>query len=101
MEAHRAEADALSAHLLYQKLLEGRGEGREELFTPKSLIYKAKKEQPVTKRQKEYLQDLIKCHRIDVTVQIDTLSRNEASRMIDRILSQYGRKAKIKEVNLQ
>ena len=65
------------------------------------MIYKAKKEQPVTKRQKEYLQDLIKCHRIDVTVQIDTLSRNEASRMIDRILSQYGRKAKIKEVNLQ
>ena len=101
VEAHRAEADALSAHLLYQKLLEGCGEGREELFTPKSLIYKAKKEQPVTKRQKEYLQDLIKCHRIDVTVQIDTLSRNEASRMIDRILSQYGRKAKIKEVNLQ
>lgn len=47
------------------------------------------------------MQDLIKCHRIDVTVQIDTLSRNEASRMIDRILSQYGRKAKIKEVNLQ
>ena len=65
VEAHRAEADALSAHLLYQKLLEGRGEGREELFTPKSLIYKAKKEQPVTKRQKEYLQDLVKCHRID------------------------------------
>ena len=91
VEAHRAEADALSAHLLYQKLLTGRGEGREELFAPKSLIYKAKK----------YLQDLIKCHRIDITVQIDTLSRNEASRMIDRILSQYGRMAKIKEVNLQ
>ncbi len=101
VEAHRAEADALSAHLLYQKLLTGRREGTEELFAPKSLIYKAKREQPATKRQKEYLQDLIKCHRIDITVQIDTLSRNEASRMIDRILSQHGRMAKIKEVNLQ
>ena len=55
------------------------------------MIYKAKKEQPVTKRQKEYLQDLIKCHRIDVTVQIDAMSRSEVSRMIDNIISQYGR----------
>lgn len=99
--AHRAEADALSAHLLYQKLAEKCTGDREALFIPKSLIYKAKKEQPATKRQKEYLQDLIKCHRIDVTVQIDSISRNEASRMIDQILTQYGRKAKIKEVNLR
>ena len=101
VQAHRAEADAVSAHLLYQCMLARHSGEREELFTPKSLIYRAKREQPATKRQKEYLQDLIKCHRIDVTVQIDSLSRNEASRMIDQILSQYGRKAKIKEVNLQ
>lgn len=101
VQAHRAEADALSAHLLYQRMFARHSGEREELFVPKSLIYRAKREQPATKRQKEYLQDLIKCHRIDVTVQIDSLSRNEASRMIDQILSQYGRKAKIKEVNLQ
>ena len=55
------------------------------------MIYKAKREQPATKRQKEYLQDLVKCHRIDITVQIDDISRSEASRMIDTIISQYGR----------
>ena len=88
VQAHRAEADAVSAHLLYQCMLARHSGEREELFTPKSLIYRAKREQPATKRQKEYLQYLIKCHRIDITVQIESLSRNEASRMIDQILSQ-------------
>ena len=57
-------------------------------FVPCPLIHKAKREQPATKRQKEYLQDLIKCHRIDITLQTDTLSRSEASRLIDQIILQ-------------
>lgn len=89
--AHRAEADARSAHLLYERLLETAGEDRPELFAPKSLFYKAKRSQPATKRQKEYLQDLLKCHRIDVTVQTETLSRSEASRLIDHIILTHGR----------
>lgn len=89
--AHRAEADAESAHFLYQELARRYASERPELFEPKALIYKAKRDQPATKRQKEYLHDLIKCHRIDVTVQIDAMSRSEASRMVDQILSQYGR----------
>ena len=89
--AHRAEADAQSSHLLYQQLLKRHGNERPELFLAHPLAYKAKREQPATKRQKEYLQDLIKCHRIDVTVQIEDLSRSEASRMIDKIILQYGK----------
>ncbi len=89
--AHRAEADAESAHLLYEKLKALYGKEREELFVPCPLIHKAKREQPATKRQKEYLQDLIKCHRIDITLQTDTLSRSEASRLIDQIILQRGR----------
>ena len=89
--AHRAQADAEAAHRLYQELLKLHSQDRPELFTSKPLIYKAKREQPATKRQKEYLQDLVKCHRIDITVQIDDISRSEASRMIDTIISQYGR----------
>ncbi len=100
-QAHRAEADALSAHLLFQELLSRCEDQETDLFVPKSLIYKAKREQPATKRQKDYLRDLIKCHRIDITVQIDSMSRSEVSRMIDQIISQYGRMAKIKEVNVQ
>jgi DNA polymerase-3 subunit alpha (Gram-positive type) len=90
-EAHRAEADAESAHFLYQKLKERHGDARPELFTPKPLIYKAKREQPATKRQKEYLQDLLKYHRIDVTVCIDSLSRSEASRLVDKIILKHGK----------
>ena len=50
-----------------------------------------KRQQPATKRQKEYLQDLLKCHRIDITVQLDDISRSDASRLIDKIILQYGR----------
>ena len=89
--AHRAEADAEAAHLLYQKLMDRHGEEKPELFTAKPLIYKAKRDQPATKRQKDYLRDLVKCHRIDITVQIDDMSRSEVSRMIDKVISRYGR----------
>ena len=89
--AHRAQADAEAAHRLYQVMMARHGEEHPEAFAAKPLIYKAKREQPATKRQKEYLHDLLKCHRIDVTVQIDAMSRSEVSRMIDNIISQYGR----------
>ena len=93
-KAHRAQADAVSAHLLYQKLLQKHGEEKRELFEPKPLEVKIKRQQPATKRQKDYLRDLAKYHRINVTVQIDALSRSEASRLIDQMISQYGRMIK-------
>ena len=89
--AHRALSDAMSAHLLYQKLMEQFGEARSELFEAKKLVFKAKKERPATKRQKEHLQDLLKYHRIETAVHIDKLSGNEISRMIDNIIFTYGR----------
>ena len=89
--AHRALADAVSTHKLYQALKKRYQNDNLEAFEPKSLIYKVKKEQPATKRQKEVLRDLIKYHKICVTVQIEYMSRNEVSRMTDKIISQYGR----------
>lgn len=89
--AHRALWDAMASHLLYQTLKSSFGEVQPEAFDTKSLIYKVKKEQPATKRQKQHLRDLIKYHKICLTVQIDSLSRNEVSRMTDTIISQYGR----------
>lgn len=90
-DAHRALADAYAASNLYRELQKRYGSEQPEAFESKSLIYKVKKEQPATKRQKEGLRELIKYHRIDITVQIDHLSRNEVSRMTDKIISQYGR----------
>lgn len=90
-QAHRALADAVDAHLLYQALCRSHGMGNSEEFTEKPLIYKVKREQPASKKQKEHLRYLLKYHKIDLPVQIDSLSRNEISRITDKIISQYGR----------
>lgn len=89
--AHRALSDARDAHRLYQALAERWGEAEPETFAPKPLIYKVKREQPASKKQKEDLRYLLKYHKIDLPVQIDFLSRNEVSRLTDKIISQYGR----------
>ena len=62
-----------------------------ELFATMPLNCRMKRQQPATKRQKEYLQDLLKCHRINITVQLNDISRSDASRLIDKIILQYGR----------
>ena len=89
--SHRALADAEAAHRLYQVLKARYGGAEPGRFTAKKLICKVKREQPATKRQKQRLQELLKCHRIETSVQIDYLTRNEASRLTDVILAQRGR----------
>ena len=89
--SHRALADAKAAHELYQELAARYGKESPEAFDSQALIYKVKKEQPASKRQKEHLQDLLKYHKIVLSVQTDHLSRNEISRITDKIIAQYGR----------
>ena len=89
--AHRALGDAEDAHSLYQRLIALYGETEPGAFAEKPLIYKVKREQPASKKQKEDLRYLLKYHKIDLPVQIDYLSRNEASRITDQVISQYGR----------
>lgn len=89
--AHRASDDACAAMELYIRLAREFPEGQEELFLPKPLEYKVKKQGPITAAQKGYLNDLIKYHRIVLEAPIDTLTKNEASRLIDKIISTHGR----------
>lgn len=89
--SHRALADANSACRLYQELEKRHRKDFPEAFDAQSLIYKVKKEQPASKRQKEHLQDLLKYHRIVLSVQTEHLSRNEISRITDKIIAEYGR----------
>lgn len=89
--AHRALADAKASSRVLEILKKRCGGEHESLFVPKEMNFKIKKEQPATKIQKEHLRELAKCHRIDLPVQIDYLSRNEVSRLIDRIISEYGK----------
>jgi len=88
---HRAYDDAVAASRLYECLAREFEETDTGIFEPVPLIWQVKKEAPITKSQKGYLIDLIKCHKINMGVRIDTLTKNEASREIDKIILQYGR----------
>lgn len=88
---HRAIDDAWAAKCLYDCLQEQFGEGNEKYFAPGELVYQAKREGPITPAQKRYLNDLIKYHRIEIDYAVEKLTKNEASRKIDRILSTYGK----------
>lgn len=90
-KAHRATSDALSAMELYGRMIKEFPDTPDELFNPKMLIYRAKRQGPITPAQKGYLNDLIKYHKISLEVSVDSLTKNEASRIIDRIILEYGR----------
>lgn len=95
-KAHRALEDARATVLLYRKLSEEFYEKEEEageksLFCPKPLLYQAKRDTPITIPQKEQLYKLLDKHKLIVDYEVESLTRSEASREIDRILAKYGR----------
>lgn len=66
---HRALEDALAAQVLYETL--------EEKFFEK---------------KKKYLKDLAEYHNIELDLSAKQLTRNEASRLTDQIIRQYGKR---------
>ena len=61
------------------------------LFEAEKFIYKVKKMQPITEKQKKYLIALIRYHNLEIDYEIDSLSKNEASRKIDKIIAENGK----------
>lgn len=97
---HRALDDALAARELYELFEAEYEEQRPEIFVPCPLFYKAKKQSPATRRQKNHLQELADYYKIPLNISWETLTKNEASRKIDRIIAQYGRIPKPQDQNL-
>ena len=97
IDAHKAEEDARATAFLYEKLWEEFGDkpnseaSKNKIFQPYPLIYKIKKEGPATKAQKERLYRTLEKHNIVPEYDVESLTKNEASRYLDRILSEYGR----------
>ena len=94
--AHRALQDAKATVELYRKLAEQfydmeAVQGEKSLFRPKRLLYHAKRDTPATIPQKEQLYKLADKHKLIMDYDIAQLTRSEASRMIDRLLAEYGR----------
>lgn len=87
--AHRALSDARATSQLYEKLC---GEFyTEEDFKPVPLIYKVKREGSITKAQKERLYRLLDKHKITLDIEVEKMTRSEASRYTDKLLAKYGR----------
>ena len=86
-QMHRALSDAKATAELYFCLTR---EFEEEPMSPEPLVYRVKKREPMTGRQKKYLIELLKYHKMEYTPEMETLSRSEASRLVDKIILTHG-----------
>ena len=84
--AHRAYHDALATAKLYQTLAHYFEETDPKLFKPVQLTYKVKAPQPATPKQISFLSSLIQKRGVKMEWDPKTLTRSEASRMIDGLL---------------
>ena len=80
-----------STQRLYEVLCGLFLERNEKDFAPQPLIYRVKKEGPASGAQKERLYKLTAAHKLELDADIEKMTKNEASRTIDKILAQYGK----------
>lgn len=88
--AHRAYHDALATAKLYQCMAHYHEAKNEKLFVPVQLMYKEKKVQPITKKQMEYIRVLCEYHSLCPEKCLEEMTRSEASKFIDSIISEHG-----------
>lgn len=90
-KAHRAVYDAKATAYCYEQMIRQFGAGNQGAFEAKPLQFRPKKKEPATIRQKRYLNDLLKYHKIENNTNITDLTKSEASKLIDSIIFQYGK----------
>lgn len=83
---HRAAADAVSASEIYHRMC-SLSDSDKDVF---ELYFKSKKPEKITDKQINFLRSLINRYSISYDKNIGDLTKSEASREIDRILSTYG-----------
>ena len=89
--AHRAYFDALSTAKIYHMLAHEFEETVPKLFQPEQLQFKPKKVQPCTQKQIDYLKALYEFHGISTCCDFCEMTRSEASKLIDKLISEHGR----------
>lgn len=87
--AHRALEDTVATWELYGKLCENFPV--EQDFQPAPLVYQVKKESPITRHQIQLLQRFLDYHQLEADRDMAKMTRNEASRYLDRMILRYGR----------
>lgn len=88
--AHRALDDALATFRLYEVLWETFYEKGPDIFEPKALVYQVKKESPVMAKQIAQIKRLSQQYEIECPYELEKMTKNEASRYIDKLKSLYG-----------
>ncbi len=91
VNAHRALDDVKATIELFYKLQDDFYIEKKESFKKILLTHKIKKLQKITNWQKNYLNDLLKYHKINFSGRIDELTMSEASKIIDKIILTKGR----------
>lgn len=91
LQAHRAYNDALATSQLFQCLKKNFETKYPESFEPRKLIYQIKRESPIRPFQIEKIKRLIEQYRVDCPYELEKMTRNEASRYIDKLIAQYGK----------
>lgn len=88
--SHRALDDAISAKKVYDVLheLNAQDSGFQQAV---QMNYSVKRDTPITPAQTSYLTKLIQYHQITIEKPVNQFTKSEASRMIDRILSERGK----------
>lgn len=89
-KAHRAVYDAKATAYCYEQMIRQFGRENPDAFHGNPLFYRPKKWEPATIRQKRYLNDLLKYHKIENTTDMEQLSKSEASKLIDSIILKHG-----------
>lgn len=93
---HRALSDVEATFELYLRLWndfyrEDMPPDEKKIFEPVRLVYQVKREQPATAHQIERLKKLLAYHNVVTDRNINRMTRNEASRYADWLMTQFGR----------
>lgn len=91
-KAHRALYDCIATYQIFNRLKADYNISNKELFIPKPLRWKQKKDSPITHKQKNYLQGLLNRYDISLEKDLDYLTKSEASQKIDEINFKYSRR---------
>ena len=89
LQAHRAENDALATHTLLECLKRDFGQ-QVTGFEPAVITCKVKKEGPITPAQKARLYRMLRYYEIQPDYDVERLTKNEASRIMDQLTAQFG-----------
>ena len=89
--AHRAYHDAHATYELFEKLKAEFEAEEPKLFMPEPMKWDVPKREPMTKKQKSYLESLCKGHQVPLPNNYEQLSKSECSKLIDKIIVNHGR----------